>query len=331
MKNHLPVNRDDSTKSDNSQYLSILSPSHESWDIHRAEAEDVEATYRAIRWPAFQKLATRIKNCSGYLGFALIPDEDGKEKLKLTRVYFCRVRYCPVCQWRRQMVLKVRFAEALEHVYEHTPEVRWVFLTLTVKNVPVSSLRAEIQSMNAGWARMLRRKELKAASILGWAKAIEVTRGEDGNAHPHFHVLFMVKPSYFKKYYISQRKWTQMWQECMKLDYTPIVHVQAVKTNERKAIAELLKYSVKPSDLVEDAEWLMDLTTQTQNLRFISFGGELRKSFKFLRDFEKHLATSDEMTFVEETYEDGIDMSMKGMEPEVWFSWSRKARKYVLY
>ena len=327
----VPVNRNNTTETHESQYLSTLSPRHEAWDIHRSEAQDVEEVYREIQWPAFQNLANRMKSCSGFLGFALVPQEDGTEKMKLTRAYFCHVRYCPICQWRRQLVLKSRFCEALEHIYEHRPDVRWIFLTLTVKNVPVSSLRAEIQSMNAGWARMLRRKELKAASILGWAKAIEVTRGEDGNAHPHFHVLFMVKPSYFKKYYISQRKWTQMWQECMKLDYTPIVHVQAVKTNERKAIAELLKYSVKPSDLVEDAEWLMDLTTQTQNLRFISFGGELRKSFKFLRDFEKHLATSDEMTFVEETYEDGIDMSMKGMEPEVWFSWSRKARKYVLY
>jgi hypothetical protein len=175
----------------------------------------------------------------------------------------------------------------------------------------------------------MRRKDVKG--ILGWAKAVEVTRGSDGKAHPHFHILLMVRPSYFTHYYISQKKWTQMWQECMKLDYTPIVHVQAVKHGEKKAIAELMKYSVKPSDLVEDAEWLMELTTQTQNLRFISFGGELRKCFKFLQDFEKHLATSDEMTFVEETYEDGIDMSMKGMEPDVWFSWSRKARKYVLY
>lgn len=229
--------------------------------------------------------------------------------------------------------MKSRFCEALEHIYEHRPDVRWIFLTLTVKNVPVSSLRAEIQSMNAGWARMLRRKELKAASILGWAKAIEVTRGEDGNAHPHFHVLFMVKPSYFTgKYYISQKKWTQMWKECMKIDYTPIVHVQAAKKSEKKAVAELMKYSVKPADLVQDAEWLMELTAQTQHLRFISFGGELRKSFKFLRDFEKHLASTDEMTFVEEeAYEEGIDMNLKNMEPDVWFKYSRKARKYVLY
>jgi len=176
----------------------------------------------------------------------------------------------------------------------------------------------------------LRRKELKKSSILGWAKAVEVTRGSDGNAHPHFHILLMVTPSYFKNNYISQKKWTQMWQECMKLDYTPIIHVQAVKygeKGERKAIAELLKYSVKPSDLVEDSEWLMELTIQTAHLKFISFGGELRRVFKFFRDLEKHIATSDEMTFVGE----GIDMSMKGKEPDVWFSWSRKARKYVLY
>jgi len=169
----------------------------------------------------------------------------------------------------------------------------------------------------------MRRKDVKG--ILGWAKAIEVTRGSDGNAHPHFHILLMVRPSYFKKYYISQARWTQMWQECMKLDYTPIVHVQAVKTHEKKAIAELMKYSVKPSDLVQDSEWLMELTIQTQHLKFISFGGELRKAFKFLRDLEKYLENNEEMTFVDE------DPTVKGQEPDIWFSWSRKARKYVLY
>jgi len=331
MKNHLRDNGNNTTETHEGQYLSTLSPRHEAWDIHRSEAQDVEAMYREIRWPAFQNIADHIRNCSGYLGFALVPDENGEEKLKLTRVYFCRARYCPVCQWRRQLVLKAKFTEALECIYERRPDVRWVFLTLTVKNVPIEELRTTIKDMNSAWIRLMRRKDVKG--ILGWAKAVEVTRGTDGDAHPHFHILLMVKPSYFTgKYYISQRKWTQMWRECMKLDYTPIVHVQAVKNNEKKAIAELMKYSVKPSDLVKDAEWLMDLTTQTKNLRFISFGGELRKTFKFLRDLEKHLGNTDEMTFVDEDEEGvDIDMSLKNLEPEVWFSWSRKTRKYVLY
>jgi len=326
----VPVKGDNSTENSDSQYLSVLSPSHESWDIHRSEAQDVEATYREIKWPAFQNLAHRMESCSGFLGFALVPQEDGTEKMKLTRAYFCHVRYCPVCQWRRQLVMKSRFCEAIEHIYEHRPDVRWVFLTLTVRNAPIETLRDSIKDMNAAWIRLMRRKDVKG--ILGWAKSVEVTKGTDGKAHPHFHILLMVRPSYFTHYYISQARWTQMWKECMKLDYTPIVHVQAVKGSEKKAIAELMKYSVKPSDLISDAEWLMELTTQTQHLKFVSFGGELRKSFKFLRDFEKHLASTDEMTFVEEeAYEEGIDMNLKNMEPDVWFKYSRNARKYVLY
>ncbi|WP_343890555.1 protein rep, partial [Kribbella sandramycini] len=79
--------------------------------------------------------------------------------------------------------------------------------------------------------------------------------------NPHFHVLFCVPASYFKKkeLYIKQEKWTALWKRAMKLDYDPIVNVKAVKGKEKidkenieqqqesmkNAVIEVSKYPVK--------------------------------------------------------------------------------------
>ena len=87
-----------------------------------------------------------------------------------------------------------------------------------------------------------------------------------GMYHPHFHVLLMVKPSFFTgKGYVKQEQWAEIWQDCMKLDYVPQVDIRAIKPNKRAteesaadaamtaAISETLKYPIKPDSLKLDA------------------------------------------------------------------------------
>ena len=71
-----------------------------------------------------------------------------------------------------------------------------LFLTLTVRNMPVCELRDALQHMNKSWQRLIKRKEFKA--VQGWIRTTEITRGKDGSAHPHFHILLMVPPSWFR-------------------------------------------------------------------------------------------------------------------------------------
>ena len=103
--------------------------------------------------------------------------------------------------------------ERLPALEAERPNLRWLFLTLTVKNPEMSNLRATIADMNKAWQRMIQRKEWPA---LGWLRAVEVTKGQDGNPHPHFHVLMCVKPSYFSHGYIKQETWLQIWRDCMR-------------------------------------------------------------------------------------------------------------------
>ena len=258
--------------------LSTYADSASVWDKHRAQADLVENIYLGASVEWIKKYSSRIQLCSQVLEFGYVPDADGVVEFKFKGASFCRVRHCPVCQWRRQLKWKARFLKAAPSIGAEFPKARWLFLTLTVRNVPTEALRATVQHMAQSWQRLTQRKGWPA---VGWVRALEVTRDKDGNCHPHYHCLLMVKPSYFGKGYINQMEWQELWKEAARLNYNPSVNIQTVKSKEGRtpfevAMSETLKYSVKPEDMVEDADWLCDVTEQLFRTRGITVGGCLR-------------------------------------------------------
>ena len=210
---------------------------------------------------------------------------------------------------------RARFFKALPEIQVKYPTGRWIFVTLTVKNCELTNLRATLSWMNAAWHKLLKRKEFPA---LGFVKSVEVTRGIDGTAHPHFHCLMLVPAGYFSHGYLSHAKWTQLWQSCLKTDYAPILDVRVVKSTKpasndaldasnaamAQAVCETLKYAVKPSDLLADPDWLGELTKQLQKTRAISIGGCLKEFFSeddpedlINGDIEEEEKTDDEAIF----------------------------------
>jgi plasmid rolling circle replication initiator protein Rep len=313
-----------SVTTETNRYLTDYSPQDKPWDKHRAQAQQVEGIYSGT---VFDALAGRIRGCSGYLGFGWeVNSETGEMKLRLKQAEFCRVRHCPVCQWRRSLMWQSRFLKALPSIEQAYPSAQWLFLTLTVRNCDITDLRATIQEMNKAWHRLVKRREFGA--VLGWIRTTEVTKGQDGLAHPHFHALLMVRPSYFSsKYYVTHERWVELWQECARLDYRPSVRIEAVKSKPgrrrsstesplRRAVAETLKYSVKPEDLT-DRDWLLELTKQVFKLRFIASGGALRDVLRETEETERDLLLADE------------DAEGEGGEPDIWFDWRREVRRYV--
>ena len=301
------------------EFLTDISPTDKPWDEHRAQAQQVEGLYQET---VYDRLAVRIRQCSGYLAFGWATDlENGEARLKLVGARFCRVRHCPVCQWRRSLMWQARFLRALPEIEAAWPTARWIFLTLTVRNCPITDLRSTIRCMNRAFNRFVQRPEF-AGNVIGWIRSTEVSRGRDGSAHPHFHVLMMVRPSYFGNGYVKQARWAELWRECARLDYTPIVHVQAIKNRRgsehplRRAIAETLKYSTKPEDLM-DRDWLLELTSQVYKLKFISSGGLLKE---VLRESEEE--TDEDLMLFDENGEPQVD-------PEIFFAWHRQIQRYV--
>lgn len=292
----LPVQRDG---------LTDYSPKDAPWDVHRSQADDVGGIYAAA--VEFERYAARMADCGGVLrfGWATTP-ETGETSLQLREAHFCRVRHCPVCQWRRSLMWQARFYQSLPKLVQEHPKARWLFLTLTVRNCPIGELGATLTAMNAGWQRLKDRKEF--APVLGWVRTTEVTRGEDGSAHPHFHALLMVPPSWFGKHYVKQARWSELWGDCMRLDYLPVVDVRSVKARApeaaqtateamgqalQRAVAETLKYSVKPSDMTDDPEWFLELTRQTHKRRFVASGGALKDVLKVDQESEEDLLLQD--------------------------------------
>lgn len=306
-------------------YLTDLSPGDKPWDTHRALAETVQAYYSQSD---FQRYAERISQCSRLLGFALEQQDRGDLKPKLRDAQFCRVRHCPVCQWRRSLMWRARFFKALPKIIEKYPTYRYIFLTLTVKNCPLSELRETLRHMNKSWQRL---SELKRFPAFGWVRSVEVTRGQDGLAHPHFHCLLMVPSSFFTHGYIKQADWTELWKKSLRADYTPIVNVKAVKPKKSvkvedskeflesalvAGILETLKYSVKPDDLAFSPEWLAELTNQLHKTRAISVGG-------IFRDFISDEEPEDLIHGEDE------EISLTEEDTRVWFGWREMVRRYA--
>ena len=297
--------------------LSELSLRDRSWDKHRHSADLVADLYRGNI--AFDSYAQRMDSCAQILDFKLVPDLDlGSLLLKLSAAHFCRVPQCPVCQSRRSLMWKARALRALPLVINDFPKHRWLFLTLTQKNCFINELRETVLEMNKSFKRLTK---LKQWSIEGWIKSLEVTRGKNGSAHPHFHCLLMVSPAYFKRNYISYQEWCDLWWKAARLNYKPQVYVRAVAKDCNPAILipEILKYSVKESDLYKSKEFLLGITEQLYKIRRISVGGVLRSYMKKLEEEPKDLIG-----------EDRIKTESELDQGHLYFEWKYHEKKYKL-
>ncbi len=295
--------------------LSDLSERDKPWDKHRTNCDATAAYYKGSE---FNQYAERMNECSGLLDFRLVPEaKDGVYRLKLAAARFCKVRHCPVCQWRRSLMWKAKAYKILPQVLEDYPNYRWLFVTLTVRNCAVTELRETLAWMNKGFKRL---SELKAFPAVGYIKTTEVTRGKTppGSAHPHFHVLMLVKPSYFGVNYLSQAKWVDMWGKSLRVDYKPILDVQALKPKDSLVglLAEVIKYSVKESDLIADREWFLELTRQLHRTKAIAVGGVLRD---YLRELE-----CEPEDLIGNTNEGEVD------EGHLYFGWRSREKRYRL-
>lgn len=320
-------------------YLSALSPKDSRWDDKRYQADKFKALYQGTEYNCY---AIRIAQCTCQLVFAFQVDDAGLCKLKLQAAKFCRVRLCPVCQDRRSMMWRGKTFKMLPKVLEDYPKARFIFLTLTVKNCQLDELRATLSLMHNAWTKLVKRKEFLV--VQGWIRAVEVTRAADNLAHPHYHCLLMVRPSYFSGHtYVTQNQWSQAWQSCLEVNYAPIVDVRAVKPSSKgvpedeqklavmAAIVEVIKYTTKPSDIVDrevragetvdtGKDWLIELTRQLHHVRAIATGGVLKKYLKSLEHDPEDLIHLDEQGLSESDPE----------SPRLTFDWRERKRRYQM-
>lgn len=345
----------------NNQDIEILEDKTKSgkirpWKEKKLNSLELSGSYDRLK---LQNKFLEVKRCGETLVFKQFAD--GTKKLD--NVYFCKKRLCSICAWRRELKIFSQVSQIINSVNSENT-YKFLFLTLTCKNIPSNKLSGEIDNLIKSFERIFRRSTVKN-SIKGWFRALEITHdvnrkitkemyygckekhlksrkkyydslnlkvGDDNPNfdmyHPHFHVILVVNKSYFtdKDYYISQEKWTSLWQESLRCDYVPRVHIEAFKNKNNKGIAEAAKYTVKDSDyLVKNDPDLTDETVITLDIalhhrRLVAFGGILKDEHKRLKledlnnkdidlihvDGEEIL---DELNFVMERYQWNVGYS----------------------
>jgi len=381
-------------KTQDSEYLSTISPRDQKFVSKKLTALEVAELYRMTdhdghegfihgkRTVMFDGLANRMDGCNNWNKFAQL--EDGS--LKLIDARFCKVPNCPTCQWRRSLVSRAKFFSQLPKIQEKYPKHNWLFLTLTLKNCKLDDLNDTVRLMSKSFKRM---RDLVDFPLLGWVRSLEVTRVYDwydakGNfiarhgvtwffrskdkkkwtwtaqttdeVHPHYHVLAIVSPSYFSgSSYLSQKRWSEIWSQSLRVDYPTVVHIKRLKAKETEpllpdldelwensrpdlvrdptgiftAICETMKYTIKEQDLLGDfckdkadnSSWLKRLTEQMYKMRRIEFGG-------ILKEFGKGI--SEEASKTENLIKGG-DIGAEGLKVlrEIEFKWDKVIKDYV--
>ena len=167
---------------------------------------------------------------------------------------FCRNRFCPTCQWRRSVKLFRQNYDCFEWIKAKYPGCRFVFLTLTVRNVLIDSLVSRLADMSAAWNRFTQRRDFKSLGLLGWLRVLEVTRNAyTGTYHPHFHVVLVVP---FGCWLPGHSWWLRCWQLAARDASIMFVNLRVVD-GSKSSIKEVSKYVVKDSDFAGSA-WVSD-------------------------------------------------------------------------
>ncbi|EEE2821036.1 Replication protein [Salmonella enterica subsp. enterica serovar Reading] len=303
--------------------LKDYSAKDDTWNEKRLAT--IELIMLFMRVGRYTRWAERMEECANFLIYALTACKtSGEFQLKLRNANLCHCRHCFICNWRRSLMYYARFFEFLPRIAQEHPTARWVLMTLTVQNMPVESLSDGLKDMNKAWNRFTQRKEFKP--VLGWIRSTEVTqeKARPDYAHPHFHVLMMVRPSFFTKDYTKQSRWLEMWRECMRDDRIQSLDIRTVKGDMKLGAVEVLKtlnYSIKPETAVTNPEWLLEYFEQVHRKRFIATGGVLKDALKRLDE-----ETTEEMIYTQDNPKPTEEEAEE--ETKVFFDWDRVDSTY---
>lgn len=190
----------------------------------------------------------------------------------------CRKKWCPRC-------CAALTAERNNRMRGIVERFQWpLFLTLTMKNVDDLSLGA-VRDLRRAFGKLRHRKFWKAHTVGGLA-CIEVTNIGNG-WHPHLHAVLdcrwlaiTVPPpqrgekreSIKAKCERAGKELERNWSRCLK---QPSSSVFVKRCNAATITKEVVKYSVKGSDLLECKERIGDLIRALEGTRLMTTFGSV--------------------------------------------------------
>lgn len=278
--------------------------------------------------PELRDKAREMNLCAHRLALAAEMTPDGWGRVLLEGHRPCNLRLCPWCEWRRAGAWRRRVAAGLAAYSMDRPKDRPVLLTLTQRNVPIPELGAELARIHGAWARLTKREEFPTPAWVRRTEVTigaapkdpdmpapfrtssygHADRGQKENdprregpaaaipdphlpryAHPHIHVLLMAPPRYFKADYINKHRWAQLWAECLRIDYLPVIDVRAAYSAaaaddpaavQAAAVREVAKYITKSAEIAALGDLAPEMHRQLANVRMIATSRRLSQYIK---------------------------------------------------
>lgn len=280
----------------------------------------------------YYKKYESMKSCNRELLFGVKKGDSFDDK-KLLWCHSCRDRYCALCQHKTSRVRAYRTSKIVQTMKKRYDDINFIFLTLTVKNVERDGkkLKDTVRKMNKAFHKMLNYSAITGSGLRGESCENQVVKGtmkkleitynrREGKFHPHFHVLLAVGSEYFTpEYYLSQKRWRNIWKKAMGLSYDPYVYVEMVSKNSKKmnsvqaAAYEITKYVTKSKDIVGDGSmthWedkgVLFALNELKGMRFYSFSG-LFKEIRSELFGNREEITDEELVNADDLSEDEIN------------------------
>lgn len=264
----------------------------------RERKEKTMFLYELYEKAGYPEYAARTRDCATFLQFNVY--KSGERRLRTAN--FCKLRLCPMCISRRARRSAWKLSQVLNMV-EAEHGAKFLFLTLTMKNVPGDQLGDALGQLTQAWERFRKQKQIER-SVKGWFRAIEITRSGK-QYHPHLHAILAVEPDYFSREsrksgkYLNQTDLVDRWQKALRVDYRPSARIQttkgkagtgeAVRSAGGRSAVEAAKYAVKDEDYIdpklpegEAVRILTDYTNALHRRRLMAFGGWLKDAARAL-------------------------------------------------
>lgn len=243
-----------------------------------------------------------------YCGSFLVYEINEKGEKRLIKANSCHVRLCPMCMWRRALKAYREMCVVYDYVQKETESSKFLFLTVTQRNVEGEKLGKELDRILYGFKGLMQRKEIKKF-CLGFVRSLEITYNKKTDTyHPHIHILIhTTNKLYAGRNYLSKKDYIRLWRYLLCLDYDPNIDIRRFKPKDvnkvGRELAEICKYSVKPSDYiyVSDEKLTKKVTEVLDKYiagrRLLSYGGTIRKARKKLL-FSDEITESDDIMAV---------------------------------
>lgn len=264
----------------------------------RERKEKTMLLYELYEKAGYPEYAARTRDCATFLQFNVF--QSGERRLKTAN--FCKLRLCPMCISRRARRSAWKLSQVLNKV-EAEHGAKYLFLTMTMRNVPGDQLGTALGQLADAWNRFLKQRQLER-TVKGWFRAIEITRSGK-QYHPHLHAILAVDADYFSREsrkagkYLNQTDLVDRWQKALRVDYRPSVRIQttkgkagtgeAVRSAGGRSAVEAAKYAVKDEDYIdqklpeeEAVRILRDYTEALYRRRLTAFGGWLKDAARAL-------------------------------------------------